>query len=114
MASRHREAARLFYLPTDSLPGRPEQVMPTGNRVLISHGNQEYSLLMHLKQKHRHLQVVLSIGGGAAAETFPYVAASSLARDNFARSARGLVDASGLDGIDSRLTQWQRHCPAAK
>ena len=34
----------------DNVPGRPEQVLPTGNRVLISHGNQEYSLLMHLKQ----------------------------------------------------------------
>ena len=34
----------------DNLPGRPDQVLPSGNRVLISHGNQEYSLLMHLKQ----------------------------------------------------------------
>ena len=35
---------------TDNLPGRSDQIMPAGNRVLISHGNQEYSLLMHLKQ----------------------------------------------------------------
>jgi len=34
----------------DNLPGRPEQVMPNGNRVLLSHGHQEYSLLLHLKQ----------------------------------------------------------------
>jgi hypothetical protein len=34
----------------DNIPGRPEQVMPNGNRVLISHGNSEYSLLLHLKQ----------------------------------------------------------------
>ncbi len=34
----------------DNAPGRPEEMMPGGNRVLISHGNQEYSLLMHLKQ----------------------------------------------------------------
>jgi hypothetical protein len=34
----------------DNSPGRPEQMMPGGNRVMISHGNQEYSLLMHLKQ----------------------------------------------------------------
>ena len=34
----------------DNLPGRPEEVLPSGNRVLISHGNQEYSLLTHLKQ----------------------------------------------------------------
>src|SRR3974390_1306679 len=34
----------------DNLPGRSEQVMPNGNRVLISHGHQESSLLLHLKQ----------------------------------------------------------------
>jgi len=34
----------------DNIPGRVEEIMPTGNRVLISHGNKEYSLLMHLKQ----------------------------------------------------------------
>lgn len=56
---------------------------------------------MHLKQKHPHLQVVLSVGGGAASESFPVVAASPVLRDNFARSALGLVEASGLDGIDS-------------
>ena len=58
--------------------------------------------LMHLKQKHAHLQVVLSIGGGNSSEVFPVVAASTLLRDNFARSALGLVEASGLDGIDSK------------
>ena len=57
--------------------------------------------LMHLKQKHRHLQVVLSIGGGTAAETFRIVAGNALYRDIFARSSLGLVEASGLDGIDS-------------
>jgi len=34
----------------DNAPGRPETVMPTGNRVLIYHGSHEYSLFMHLKQ----------------------------------------------------------------
>lgn len=34
----------------DNPPGRPDQVLPSGNRVLIAHGNREYSLLMHLKQ----------------------------------------------------------------
>ncbi|KAI0384230.1 glycoside hydrolase family 18 protein [Hypomontagnella monticulosa] len=56
--------------------------------------------LMHLKQKHPHLQVTLSIGGGTSNEMFPVVAADPLLRDNFARSVRGLVEASGLDGID--------------
>lgn len=58
--------------------------------------------LMHLKQKHPHLQVILSIGGGASSQAFSTVAASAVLRDNFARSARGLVEASGLDGIDSK------------
>jgi hypothetical protein len=34
----------------DNVPGRVEEIMPSGNRVLISHGNKEYSLFMHLKQ----------------------------------------------------------------
>ncbi|KAH0444363.1 class V chitinase [Colletotrichum camelliae] len=63
--------------------------------------------LMHLKQKHPHLQVVLSIGGGSSAAVFPSVATNTLYRDNFARSARGLVDASGLDGID---IVWEYPC----
>lgn len=56
---------------------------------------------MHLKQKHPHLRVVLSIGGAQASQIFPMVAANAVSRDNFGRSARGLVEASGLDGIDS-------------
>ncbi|KAL2210600.1 family 18 glycosyl hydrolase [Sarocladium strictum] len=56
--------------------------------------------LMHLKQKHPHLQVVLSVGGPAASNIFPIVAANAVLRDNFARSALGLIEASGLDGID--------------
>lgn len=56
---------------------------------------------MHLKQRYPHLQVVLSIGGPNSAETFPIVASDAILRDNLARSARGLVEASGLDGIDS-------------
>jgi hypothetical protein len=34
----------------DNLPGHSEDTMPGGNRVLISHGHGEYSLLLHLKQ----------------------------------------------------------------
>ncbi|RYP68671.1 hypothetical protein DL771_006541 [Monosporascus sp. 5C6A] len=56
--------------------------------------------LMHLKQAHPHLTVMLSIGGGDSSRIFPIVASNTLLRDNFGRSARGLVEASGLDGID--------------
>lgn len=55
---------------------------------------------MHLKQRHPHLRVLLSIGGRSSAESFPLVTNSGVLRDNFARSARGPVEASGLDGID--------------
>ena len=41
-----------------------------------------------------------------ASEVFPSVAANTLSRDNFGRSARGLVEASGLDGIDSKSSHY--------
>ncbi|PHH86634.1 hypothetical protein CDD83_9943 [Cordyceps sp. RAO-2017] len=56
--------------------------------------------LIHLKQKHPHLQVILSIGGGNSSQIYSIVAANALLRDNFARSASAMVEASGLDGID--------------
>jgi chitinase len=56
---------------------------------------------MRLKEQHGHLRLILSIGGGAASHNFASVASSALTRDNFGRSAKGLVDASNFDGIDS-------------
>ena len=58
---------------------------------------------MRLKQQHEHLQLILSIGGGAASQNFPIVAASAATRDNFGKSARDLVEASGFQGIDSKF-----------
>ncbi|CAK7562891.1 MAG: hypothetical protein SEPTF4163_000747 [Sporothrix epigloea] len=55
---------------------------------------------LHLKQKHTHLQVVISIGGLECASTFAAVAANPVSRDNFAQSAYGLIEASGVDGVD--------------
>ncbi|KAK0630011.1 glycoside hydrolase [Bombardia bombarda] len=63
--------------------------------------------LMHLKQRYPYLQVILSIGGSGSCDTFPIVASNTVLRDNFARSARGLVEASGLDGID---VVWEYPC----
>lgn len=63
---------------------------------------------MHIKQKHPHLRVILSIGGPQSSNVFPTVAASAVCRDNFARSARGLVEASGLDGVDSEFEKKKR------
>ncbi|KFA78038.1 hypothetical protein S40288_07462 [Stachybotrys chartarum IBT 40288] len=56
--------------------------------------------LMHLKRKHPHLQVLLSIGGANTSGVFPVVAGDTSLRDNFSRSVLGLVEASGLDGVD--------------
>jgi chitinase len=58
---------------------------------------------LRLKQQHQHLKLVLSIGGGAASQNFATVAASAATRDNFGRSAKGLVEASGFDGLDSEF-----------
>ncbi|KAK4242684.1 endochitinase B1 [Achaetomium macrosporum] len=63
--------------------------------------------LMHLKQRYPHLQVLLSVGGSGSAETLPIVASNAVLRDNLGRSARGLVEASGLDGID---LVWEYPC----
>lgn len=70
--------------------------------------------LMHLKKKHPHLQVVLSVGGGASNEIFPLAVSDAVRRDNFARSARGLVEASGLDGIDSMSGPFCHYCQPLK
>lgn len=56
--------------------------------------------LMHLKTQHPHLQVILSIGGAESSDVYPEVAADPVRRDNFAQSVHGLIEASGLDGID--------------
>ena len=59
---------------------------------------------MYLKSRYPHLQVLLSIGGPGSERIFPIVASDPILRDNFARSARSLVDAPEFDGIDSELT----------
>lgn len=58
--------------------------------------------LAAIKREKPHLQVILSIGGGGASQNFAAVAASAVLRDNFGKSARELVLAAGLDGIDSK------------
>jgi len=59
--------------------------------------------LLRLKQQHQHLKLILSIGGGAASQNFATIAASAATRDNFGSSAKGVVEASGFDGIDSEF-----------
>lgn len=66
---------------------------------------------MRLKQQHEHLQLILSVGGGAASHNFAIAAASAATRDNFGKSAKGMMEALGFQGIDSKflpkiLTNW--------
>jgi len=61
---------------------------------------------LRLKAKHSHLKLILSIGGGAGSQNFAAVAATAVTRDNFGRSVKGMVDATGFDGIDSKFLEW--------
>lgn len=66
---------------------------------------------MRLKEEHDYLKLILSIGGGAASQNFATVAANAATRDSFGRSAKGLVEASGFDGIDSESAALPLEAP---
>lgn len=53
-----------------------------------------------LKQKHRHLKTMLSIGGWSYRENFPPMLASSTKRQNFVDTTVQFVADLGFDGID--------------
>ncbi|KAF2400371.1 glycoside hydrolase [Trichodelitschia bisporula] len=62
-----------------------------------------------LKRQYTHLKIILSIGGGSSdPATFASVAADPTTRERFGASARELVDAYGLDGID---VDWEHPTP---
>ncbi|CAG7933835.1 unnamed protein product [Penicillium olsonii] len=57
-----------------------------------------------LKQQYSKMRVVLSVGGGGkGSENFAEVSNSRSKTDTFVRTARGLVDQFGIDGIDSEI-----------
>lgn len=97
----------VLYLMPLCLPGTNTECLQLGDEWADTQApcdgvNGGIGSLMHLKQANPHLSVVISVGGGNSGAVFPIVAASAALRDNFARSARGLVEASGFDGIDSK------------
>ena len=59
--------------------------------------------LVGLRQQYTHLKVLLSVGGaGEGSIAFASVASSPIARPQFAKSAKAIVDQYDLDGIDSK------------
>ena len=56
--------------------------------------------IYNLKKEHRHLKVILSIGGWSYSSSFHPVVISPALRANFVISALKLLEDNGLDGLD--------------
>lgn len=56
--------------------------------------------IFKLKQQHRHLKVLLSIGGWTYSPSFHPVVVNPHARHTFVQSAVRLLEDYGLDGLD--------------
>lgn len=65
--------------------------------------------LRSIKQRFPDIKTILSVGGGGEGSApFPTVANDDTARSVFAQSARDMVEAYQLDGIDSKWLNVQR------
>lgn len=58
--------------------------------------------LSSIKTRYPHIKAILSLGGEGVSAPFAAVACDGIIRSMFAQNARQIVDAYGLDGIDSK------------
>lgn len=75
-------------------PGDPWDSDPTPQL----YGN--FGQLYKLKQQHRHLKVILSIGGWTYSPSFHPVVVDAAKRAKFVESAIALLEDYALDGLD--------------
>ena len=59
-----------------------------------------FKAIYNLKKQHRHLKVLLSIGGWTYSPTFHPIIVSPQLRSKFVASAIRLLEDNGLDGLD--------------
>src|SRR5271155_14998 len=77
-------------------------VSKTGECVASSlhEDDENFADLRQLKEKHKHLKTLISVGGANQSLNFPPATANSGARQKLAQSCVQFMNANGFDGID--------------
>lgn len=97
------QISHVFYafLKVDAATGKVGLSDPWADDELEIDGeNGALGLWMALKKNHRHLKVVMSIGGWGTSHTFQETVKSEKKLENFVASACELVEKYKFDGVD--------------